>query len=492
MGNWIPGDPTLVAQILKISSSYSPPPPDGFVSPMTWGIAEHVIERFAAAGVPEANITLERDTFVFEQPTPPAEFLAAFRTYYGPTMNAFEAAEAKGQADELQARARGALQRAEPGRERPVDLDPGDVPAGDRRAIAESEEVAAPVRFRRTPERACSCAESRHDDARRSRELSIRTAGPCRTCRTGARSTSPSTATRSSGSRATPTIPRRHRSSTTSSTGSRSEARVRRPAVRRGWLEHGPGPDERRGADEFVELEWAEALDLVAAELQRVRTAARQRGDLRRVVRLGECRPVPPRAESAAPLPQLHRRLHEVGQHLLERRVRGDPAARRRHRRHARGVLPGHDVERDRGPHRPRRRVRRHEPEERGGELRWDRPSHAADAPQRSRSARAHVRAVQPAANRPTSRRRRRRGIAVVPGTDTAVMLALAHVLVTEGLHDTDFLDRYCVGADRLIAYVLGEVDGQPKDPGVGGEACRTSRRTPSATSRAAWRRAGR
>jgi SAM-dependent methyltransferase len=103
MGNWIPGDPTLVAQILKISSSYSPPPPEGFVSPMTWGIDEHVVERLAAAGVPEANMNVERDTFVFEQPTPPADFLASFRTYYGPTMNAFEAAEAAGQADQLQA-----------------------------------------------------------------------------------------------------------------------------------------------------------------------------------------------------------------------------------------------------------------------------------------------------------------------------------------------------------------------------------------------------
>src|SRR5215208_365771 len=46
MGNWIPGDPTLVAQILKISSSYSPPPPEGFISPVTWGVKENVIERF--------------------------------------------------------------------------------------------------------------------------------------------------------------------------------------------------------------------------------------------------------------------------------------------------------------------------------------------------------------------------------------------------------------------------------------------------------------
>ena len=47
MGNWIPNDPTLVAQILKISSTYTPPPPEGFVSPMTWGIESNVIERFA-------------------------------------------------------------------------------------------------------------------------------------------------------------------------------------------------------------------------------------------------------------------------------------------------------------------------------------------------------------------------------------------------------------------------------------------------------------
>jgi len=101
MGNWIPGDPTLVAQILKISSSYSPPPPEGFVSPMTWGIADDVVARFVAAGVPEGKISFARDTFVFNAPVPPSEFLSLFRTYYGPTMNAFEAAEASGRADEL-------------------------------------------------------------------------------------------------------------------------------------------------------------------------------------------------------------------------------------------------------------------------------------------------------------------------------------------------------------------------------------------------------
>src|SRR2546422_8449105 len=103
MGNWIPNDPTLVAQILKISSSYSAPPPEGFVSPMTWGVEQNVIERFAGAGVPEERISFERDTYTFNYPGPPSELLAAFRTYYGPTMTAFEAAAANGREADLQA-----------------------------------------------------------------------------------------------------------------------------------------------------------------------------------------------------------------------------------------------------------------------------------------------------------------------------------------------------------------------------------------------------
>jgi len=102
MGNWIPGDPTLVAQILKISSAYTPPPPEGFVSPMTWGIESNVIERFAGAGVPAEKISFARDTFTFDYPSPPAALLEEFRKYYGPTMNAFEAAEKNGRAAELQ------------------------------------------------------------------------------------------------------------------------------------------------------------------------------------------------------------------------------------------------------------------------------------------------------------------------------------------------------------------------------------------------------
>jgi SAM-dependent methyltransferase len=102
MGNWIPNDPTLVAQILKVSAVFSPPPPEGFISPMTWGIEGNVIERFTAAGVAKANITFLKDTYTFKTPVSTDDFLASFRSYYGPTMNAFDAAEKNGRAAELQ------------------------------------------------------------------------------------------------------------------------------------------------------------------------------------------------------------------------------------------------------------------------------------------------------------------------------------------------------------------------------------------------------
>jgi ubiquinone/menaquinone biosynthesis C-methylase UbiE len=102
MGNWIPNDPTLVAQILKISAAYSPPPPEGFISPMSWGIESNVIERFAGAGIPKEKMSFARDTYTFNFPTKPSELVDAFRKFYGPTMNAFEAAEKSGRAGDLQ------------------------------------------------------------------------------------------------------------------------------------------------------------------------------------------------------------------------------------------------------------------------------------------------------------------------------------------------------------------------------------------------------
>ena len=103
MGNWIPGDPTLVAQLLRISGAYATPPPEGFVSPITWGVEGAVMERFAGAGIQADRISCTRDTWTFSYTGAPSEMLAVFRDYYGPTMNAYATAEADGRAAELHA-----------------------------------------------------------------------------------------------------------------------------------------------------------------------------------------------------------------------------------------------------------------------------------------------------------------------------------------------------------------------------------------------------
>lgn len=103
MGNWIPNDPTsFVSQLLKISASFLPPPPEGFVSPMTWGVEAHILERFDAAGVAPAKVSLVKDTFRFQSPRKsPADLVDLFQRFYGPTMNAFDAAAASGKVDDL-------------------------------------------------------------------------------------------------------------------------------------------------------------------------------------------------------------------------------------------------------------------------------------------------------------------------------------------------------------------------------------------------------
>src|SRR5262245_5131003 len=103
LGNWIPNDPTsFVSQLLKISTSFSPPPPEGFISPMTWGVESNIVERFGKAGVPADRISMGKDTYHFIAPDKtPAQFIDSFRSFYGPTMNAFEAAEKDGRTAEL-------------------------------------------------------------------------------------------------------------------------------------------------------------------------------------------------------------------------------------------------------------------------------------------------------------------------------------------------------------------------------------------------------
>lgn len=102
MGNWIPNDGTFVSQLLKISSSFMPPPPEGFVSPMLWGVDAQIIERFGQAGVPEENISMVKDTYRFLSPNKnPSRFIESFSQFYGPTMNAFEAALGSGRVEEF-------------------------------------------------------------------------------------------------------------------------------------------------------------------------------------------------------------------------------------------------------------------------------------------------------------------------------------------------------------------------------------------------------
>jgi len=104
MGNWIPGDPTFVSQLLKISAAFVPPPPEGFISPVTWGVEANVIERFAQAGVSSEKITMVKDTYHFNSPDKTsADFIDLFEKFYGPTMNAVDAAQKSGRMDELQA-----------------------------------------------------------------------------------------------------------------------------------------------------------------------------------------------------------------------------------------------------------------------------------------------------------------------------------------------------------------------------------------------------
>jgi len=102
MGNWIPNDPTFVSQLLKVSSEFTPPPPQGFVSPMTWGVESHIVQRFAEAGVRQENIRMARDTYYFaHSEKSPEEFIELFEKFYGPTMNAVEAARKNGKEKEL-------------------------------------------------------------------------------------------------------------------------------------------------------------------------------------------------------------------------------------------------------------------------------------------------------------------------------------------------------------------------------------------------------
>src|SRR5205809_1801906 len=158
MGNWIPNDPTFVAQLLKVSSAYSPPPPEGFVSPMTWGVEENVVERFVAASIPAENASCERATYRFEFPGTPAEYLAEFRDYYGPTMKPCATAAAAGREAELHAELEPLVNEHNTAGEGEGSQDPGAVPPGDGQSLRDDGRAPGyPTPAREAP---CQAASS--------------------------------------------------------------------------------------------------------------------------------------------------------------------------------------------------------------------------------------------------------------------------------------------------------------------------------------------
>lgn len=240
-----------------------------------------------------------------------------------------------------------------------------------------------------------------------------------------------------------------------------SPARVLRPAIRKSYLEGGPGTaTERRGAEPFVEVSWSEALDIVAAEVGRVKTnfgnAAIFAGSYgwSSAGRFHH-------AQS-----QVHRFMNCVGGYVAHVGTYSLGAART--------LLPHivADMDRLRGQHTPWAVMEQHTKlfiafggvplrntqVNSGGASQhevglWLRKLAAAGVALVNVSPVSSDLDAAPGVE----------WIAIRPNTDAAFMLGLAHTLVAEGLHDEAFLRSHAVGFERFRAYLMGETDGQPK-----------------------------
>ena len=265
-------------------------------------------------------------------------------------------------------------------------------------------------------------------------------------------------------------------------------ARIRRPAVRRSFLEKGHAAGgEGRGAEPFVEVGWDEALDLVAAEVDRVGATHGNEaifGGSYGWASAGRFH----HAQS-----QLHRFLNCVGGYtrsvnaysyaaaqVIVPRVLGD----------SRGLLHGHTSWSSVAEHAELvRDVRRHAAQERPGRPGRDGAGTSSGSSccgpgrggARFVAARARCATTRSRSSTPSGCRSR-------PSTDAALMLGLAHTLVAEGLHDRDFLDRCTVGFDRFEAYLLGRADGQAKDAEWAAAITGLDAGRIRALARAAWR----
>ena len=239
-------------------------------------------------------------------------------------------------------------------------------------------------------------------------------------------------------------------------------ARVARPMIRRGWLERGAGPDERRGRDEFVAVPWDEALDLLGRELARVRDqfgpAAIFGGSYG--------------WSSAGRFHHAQSQVHR----FLNKALGGYVKSVNSYSSGASSVLVPHIL----GDYEDltKRNVS------------WEQIADHADVViafggMALKNSMVAGGSVSQHIERDAMRRARRRGcefilvsplradlpdeagadwISCIPGTDTALMLAIVHTLVAEGLHDRSFIDRYTVGWPEFERYLIGAADGRPKD----------------------------
>ncbi|HYC43841.1 MAG TPA: molybdopterin guanine dinucleotide-containing S/N-oxide reductase [Burkholderiales bacterium] len=243
--------------------------------------------------------------------------------------------------------------------------------------------------------------------------------------------------------------------------GITAPARVLRPAIRRGYLESGPSSRERRGTEPFVEVSWDEALDLVAGELKRV---IRDHGNN---AIFGGCYGWSSAGRFHHAQGQVHRFLNAIGGYVAHVGTYSLGAART--------LLPRilMDMDSMRAQHTAWVQLERHcqlfvafgGVPVKNAQVNTGGASEHHARPALKRLAAAGVKFVNVSPLRDDlADASGAEWIAIRPNTDAAFMLALAHTLITEDLHDRAFLDRYCTGFDCFRAYVLGDSDGIAKD----------------------------